>query len=216
MSGVTKIIIKRVTLHLSSGLHEFFLPFRDATNIVALMPSYAALLRGIGPGNPNMRNEKLAGVFTDLGFDNVRTVISSGNVLFDSPSSAVRALENQIEHALPNQLGFSSTTIIRSKRQLQDLVDSQPFKGVDHSEKTHLDVTFLKRKSRLKLQVPYASPGRDYTIVALDDRSVCSIVDLTSARTPDLMRWLEKQFGKEITTRTFKTVERILKKLNEA
>jgi hypothetical protein len=36
------------------------------------------------------------------------------------------------------------------------------------------------------------------------------VIDLTSAKTPDLMIWLEKKFGKEITTRTWKTVERIL------
>jgi hypothetical protein len=42
------------------------------------------------------------------------------------------------------------------------------------------------------------------------------VIDLTSAKTPDLMRWLEKEFGKEITTRTYKTVQRILKKLDES
>jgi acyl carrier protein len=41
------------------------------------------------------------------------------------------------------------------------------------------------------------------------DGAICSVIDLTSAKTPDLMLWLEKQFGKEITTRTWKTVERI-------
>lgn len=42
------------------------------------MTTYVALLRGIVPLNPNMRNEKLRGVFEKLGFTNVRTVISSG------------------------------------------------------------------------------------------------------------------------------------------
>ena len=32
-------------------------------------------------------------------------------------------------------------------------------------------------------------------------------------RTPDLMLWLEKQFGKKITTRTWKTVGKILAKM---
>ncbi|MGH2757636.1 MAG: DUF1697 domain-containing protein [Actinomycetota bacterium] len=54
------------------------------------MGRFVALLRGIGPLNPNMRNEKLREVFVGLGFENVRTVITTGNVLFDSPSSAIR------------------------------------------------------------------------------------------------------------------------------
>lgn len=33
------------------------------------MHRYAALLRGIGPGNPNMRNDKLRGVFEGLGLE---------------------------------------------------------------------------------------------------------------------------------------------------
>lgn len=180
------------------------------------MGSYIAMLRGIGPGNPNMRNEKLREVFVDLGFDNVRTVISTGNVLFDSPSSAMRGFETQIEDALPRQLGFTSTTIIRSKKQLQDLVDRDPFRGVEHTKKTNLNVTFLKKKPRVKLAVPYSPENRPYTIVGLDDRIICSVIDLTSAKTPDLMAWLDKKFGKEITTRTYKTVQRILKRLNES
>ncbi len=48
----------------------------------------------------------------------------------------------------------------------------------------------------------------------IDDRVICSVVDLTGSRTPDLMRWLEKMLGKEITTRTWTTVHRILRKLS--
>jgi hypothetical protein len=45
-------------------------------------------------------------------------------------------------------------------------------------------------------------------------RDICSVIDLTSSKTPDLMQWMDREFGKEITTRTFKTVERILRRLN--
>lgn len=163
-----------------------------------------------------MRNDKLRQVFEDLGFGNVRTVISSGNVLFESNSSAVRAMEATVEEALPKQLGFTSTTIIRSRQQLQVLVDRDPFKGIEHSGKTHLNVTFLKKKPRMKLTFPYRPKDRGYTILGLYDRDICSVIDLTSARTPDLMRWLEKEFGKDITTRTYKTVGRILSRLSQA
>ena len=173
-----------------------------------------ALLRGIGPTNPNMRNEKLRGVFEDLGFDNVRTVITTGNVLFDSPSAAMRTFETRVEEALPKQLGFSSTTIIRSKKQLQDLLDSAALKRQVRSGNTNLDITFFKTKPREKPPLPYRPRDADYTILALGDRAVCSVGDPTSS-TSDYMRWIEKRFGKEITTRTYTTVERILKRLSE-
>jgi uncharacterized protein (DUF1697 family) len=161
---------------------------------------YVALLRGIGPTNPNMRNEKLCGVFVSLGFKNVQTVISSGNVLFETTSKNVPALEAKIEKALPAQLGFRSTTIIRSREELQKLVDKNPFRGAEHGSKTYLIVTFFKNKPSQKLKY---------------DRAICTVVDITDARTPEVMGQLEKKFGKEITTRTWKTIQRILKKLSD-
>ena len=175
------------------------------------MTKYVALLRGIAPLNPNMRNDKLRGVFEKLGFANVKTVISSGNVVFESPSRNIKKLEETVEKALPEQLGFTSTTIIRSKDQLQKLVDKNPFEGMEHSQKSSLNVTFLKNKTSTDTKFPYNVDNRGYTLLGMYDGAICSVIDLTSSKTPDLMLWLEKKFGKEITTRTWKTVERILK-----
>jgi uncharacterized protein (DUF1697 family) len=175
------------------------------------MTKYVALLRGIAPTNPNMRNDKLRGVFEKLGFANVKTVISSGNVVFESPSRSVRKLEESIENTLPENLGFKSTTLIRSQKQIQQLVDKDPFQGREHSQTSSLNVTFLKKKRMIDMKFPYKVDNRDYTLLGMYDGAIYSVIDLTSAKTPDLMLWLEKQFGKEITTRTWKTVERILK-----
>ena len=173
------------------------------------MTKYVALLRGIAPTNPNMRNDKLRGLFEKLRFENVKTVISSGNVVFESPSRSMRKLEETIETALPKQLGFTSTVIIRSKKQIQDLVDTNPFAGTENSQKSSLNVTFLKKKRKTDIKFPYKVDNRDYMLLGLYDGAIYSVIDLTSAKTPELMLWIEKQFGKEITTRTWKTVERI-------
>lgn len=100
------------------------------------MPEYVALLRGIGPANPNQRHEKLRDVFEELGFEDVRTVISSGNVLFRSDSTDIEEMEATIEAAWPEKLGFSSTTIIRSTPDLQGLVELDPFAGYEHSRES--------------------------------------------------------------------------------
>jgi uncharacterized protein (DUF1697 family) len=158
--------------------------------------TYVALLRGIMPMNPNMRGEKLRGVFEGLGFTNVHTVIASGNVVFDSPSKDQAALETKIEKELPKRLKFESATIIRSKEELQALVKKNPFKDAKHSANSYLIVTFFKDTKQ--------APGG----------VLCNIIDTKSAKTPDMMRILEKKFGKQITTRTWATVGRILKKMD--
>lgn len=159
--------------------------------------------------NPNMRNEKLREVFEGLGFANVKTVISSGNVIFESPRSDPRSLETLIEQTLPVELGFHSTTIIRSRQQLQSLAERHPFEGLSHSSETYLFVTFLKHKPSSK---PLFPNSQSYKILHIDDSVVLSLVNIDAAKTPNLMVQLEKHLGKEITSRTWKTVEKILKK----
>lgn len=173
---------------------------------------YVALLRGIGPGNPNMRNDKLREVFEGLGLKNVRTVISSGNVLFETDTTNINGLEKIIEESFPEKLGFNSTTIIRSLKDLELLVESKPFGSLEHSREEYLLVTFLKKPAKTSSKFPYTPPDKSYTVLRLDNGAIFTVTDTASVKTPDVMSWLEKQFGKEISSRTWNTVNRILKK----
>jgi uncharacterized protein (DUF1697 family) len=168
---------------------------------------YVALLRGIAPTNPSMRNENLRRVLEELGFANVRTVISSGNVLFESEITDTAKLEATMEAAWREKLGFTSTTIIRSLDNLKELTAAEPFAGYEHGPKTSLNVTFLKYAQDHRRP----PEGRGFSIVATYNREICSIVDTTAAKTPDFMAKAEKMYGKQITTRTWKTVERTIK-----
>lgn len=180
------------------------------------MTRYVALLRGITPLNPNMRNDKLRSVFENLGYENVRTVIASGNVLFESRSRNAGALEARIEKALSGNLRFSSSAIVRSREQLQKLVDRNPFGNLEDTSGSRLNVTFLKHAPRTRLKFPYRPADKAYELRVLYDGAICSVVDLSDTGTPDLMRLLEREFGKAITTRTWKTVRKILDKLNDS
>lgn len=175
------------------------------------MPTYVALLRGITPSNPNMSNEKLRAVLESLGLRNVRSVISSGNILFESRVDSVTELEAMIEVAWPEQLGSSCTTIIRSHTDLQELIAKKPFGNRGHGPHTALNVTFLKRKPAVSSQV-YTT--KNDTIVHIYDREVCTAIDRSTTKTPQLMSALEKLLGKEITTRTWKTVLLIARKMS--
>ncbi len=165
---------------------------------------YVALLRGIGPSNPNMHGSKLKAVLEDLGFKNVQPVISSGNVIFEAGSKDIAALESKIQEAWPKKLGFNSTTIIRSQEQLQALVDKNPYPDAEHSRSSYLLVTFFKRSPDISLPNFYNQNGVN---------ALCSVIDTTTAKTPDFMVKLERQFGKDITSRTWLTIGRILAKM---
>ncbi len=170
---------------------------------------YVALMRGIGPGNPNMHGSKLVGVLEDLRLTNVKSVISSGNVIFESDTSDISQLETTIQAAWPEKLGFTSTTIVRSQPQLEALVARDPFHGAEHSRESYLLVTFFK------------NPPRDLSNLKgnyyddLGANALCSIIDTTASKTPDFMAKLERQFTKDITSRTYLTLHRILAKMDD-
>lgn len=155
------------------------------------MTTYVALLRGIMPMNPNMRNAKICAVFEGLGFKNVKAVIASGNIIFETTSKSIPNLESKIEKALEAQLGFFSTTIVRSKEELKTLVKKNPFKGVKDEKPNYLVVSFLKE----------------------DRGEIATVLNLDKGSTPDFMRDIEKKYNKQVTTRTWKTVGRILAKM---
>ena len=179
------------------------------------MPTYVALLRGILPTNPNMRNEKLRTLFEELGFTNVKTVIASGNVIFSSPETDTQKLEHTIESPISSTLGFESATIIRSRNDLEALRDSSPFGSREDAPHSKLQVTFLKEARAHSSALPVPPVGRSYALIGGTHNTLFSTIDLSGDKTPDLMAWLEKNFTKKITTRTWKTVIKIIASMQD-
>ncbi len=167
------------------------------------------------PGNPNMNNSNLRTVFESLRFNNVKTVISSGNVIFDSSIGSSADLGASIEKAIFEQIGFHSTTIVLSRPQLEKIVSEKIFDNDVHSPSNYLTLTFLKHRASFPFALPYTPEGKAYSFVGFKYNVVFSVVDTSVAKTPDLMAWLEKQFTKDITTRTWKTVLRIIQEWDQ-
>ncbi|WP_067569614.1 DUF1697 domain-containing protein [Nocardia acidivorans] len=179
------------------------------------MTGYAAFLRGIMPSNPNMKNEKLRAVFENLGFTKVASLLSSGNIVFESPETDVPELESRIQRALQAELGIGGGTIIRTREQLRALVDTDPFPDLTHGRETYLTVTFLKDPAAGAPGALDETTGKAVRLVGYDEpcAAVLSVIDNTDPSTTNYMAWIEKAYGKEITTRTFLTVQKTLKKL---
>ncbi|MFC8043947.1 DUF1697 domain-containing protein [Nocardia sp. NPDC057353] len=177
------------------------------------MTRYAALLRGIMPSNKNMANDKLRGVFESLGCTRVGSVLASGNIVFDAADTDVPALEDRIQGALREQLGIGGGTIVRSHAELRALLDSDPFDGRKHERGSYLIATFFKHGAVTGLP---ANDDPRAEVIGYDEaaRAFLAVVDNSDpGKTPDFMAWLEKAYGKDITTRTWLTVQRIVKKL---
>jgi uncharacterized protein (DUF1697 family) len=167
------------------------------------MPRYVALLRGVSPMNAQM--PELKRCFEEAGFTDVKTLLSSGNVVFSTARSAsIATLQKRCEKAMLDGQGRSFMTLVRSTTHLQRLIEADPFAGFKLKPGSKRVVTFLPEpldQSPVTLPVTHG----EACILGLDGGEVfCSYVP--EAKGPVFMQLLEKTFGKTITTRTWETV----------
>ena len=168
------------------------------------MPRYAAFLRGVMPMNAKMPDLKRA--FEAAGFQNVETVLASGNVVFNARAAPVAAIQRKAEAAMDRQLGRAFLTIVRSIEALQDLLDSDPYRSFRIAGGAKRIVTFLREAPPRTITLPVELHGA--RIHALRGGEAFS----TYVRTPKgpvFMALIERTFGKDQTTRTWDTITRI-------
>ncbi len=171
--------------------------------------TYVALLRGINSGkNPATKMEVLKKTFEDLGFKNVKTVIASGNVIFETSATDKAKIAQKIEKGLTPVIGFRSDTIVRTIDEIQALVKKNPFKKIKVTPETRLYVTFIDGEGKTPLKFPVE--GKGYTLLGIFNGTVCIVIYLAETKTPDVMKILDKNWSPN-TTRNWNTLIRILK-----
>jgi len=158
--------------------------------------------------------EDLKRAFSSLGFKNVQTVLASGNVIFEAAGSDAAALTRKIEQKLKSSFGAEITVLLRAAEQIQSLLKLKPFEKSKVTPQTRLHVSFLAQGVEHSLKVSQRLNGTPFEIFRVSPGEICSVVEPAPKQgTPELMRVLEKEFGKKLTTRTWNTIERIAKLL---
>jgi uncharacterized protein (DUF1697 family) len=168
------------------------------------MKRYAAFLRGVSPMNCKMPELKRA--LEKAGFEDVKTLLSSGNAVFSAKAAPAAKLEHACEAAMQEHLGRSFDTLVRSVDELRALLEADPYKAFRLKPGSKRVVTFLKKKPKAKLDLPLEL--HDARILAMHDREVFSAY-LPTPKGPVFMALIEKTFGKEVTTRTWDTVAKV-------
>src|SRR3954468_8605625 len=89
------------------------------------MARWVAFLRGVSP--MNLRMPDLLACVEQAGFDNVRTLLSSGNVVFDAGRGAEAGIVRKLESGMDEHLSQVFPVYLRSQDELQALLDPDPF-----------------------------------------------------------------------------------------
>jgi uncharacterized protein (DUF1697 family) len=168
------------------------------------MPRYSAFLRAVSPMNAKMPQLKAA--FEAAGFTDVKTVLSSCNVVFTANRAKESTLERRAEEAMAEALPTAFLTIVRPVEMLREMLASDPFQAFELPEGAKRIVTFLRAEPTATLALPLELD--DARILAVQGREVFTAY-LPSPKGAPFMTLIEKTFGKEVTTRTWETVAKV-------
>ena len=172
---------------------------------------YVAFLRAINVGGKRMiKMEALRGVFESAGYQNVRTFIASGNVIFNATETDPDSLAKKIEKKILKAFGHDVTVIVLTLAELQRVVKLNPFKNIKASKEVMLFVSFLSSEPAKKLKLPMRSANENLDVIALKGR-VAFVVAYHKKNGwfgfPN--NFLEKDLNVAATTRNWTTVRKI-------
>lgn len=170
------------------------------------MTQYAAFLRGVSPMNLKMPELKKA--LEAAGFGDVKTLLSSGNVVFSARKATDVAIERKVEAAIEKHVGKRFGAIVRSIEDLERLLEADPFAAFRLPGASKRVVTFLRAAPKDKLSLPIERDGA--RILKLHGRELLSAY-VVSDKGPVFMTIIEKACGKDITTRTWETVRKVVR-----
>jgi uncharacterized protein (DUF1697 family) len=98
----------------------------EAAATLDAMTRLIALLRGVNVGGRTIKSAELAEVFRGLGYDSVKTVLASGNVVFETDES-VSVARAHLEKALADAFGYDAKVHVLDTASLSAIVDAYPF-----------------------------------------------------------------------------------------
>jgi uncharacterized protein (DUF1697 family) len=176
------------------------------------MTKYAAFLRGVNVGGVNLKMAEVAAALTDAGFNNVRTILASGNVLLES-SAKVAAVRKKAEAALRDRFGYDAWVLTYDIDTVRAVVDAYPFEREVDGYQSY--VTFVADAAVLdELAALRGKAGKDERISRGPDR--LGVVYWQVPKGSTLDSTIGKTMGKpryksSTTTRNLRTLEKVLR-----
>lgn len=86
----------------------------------------------------------LCGLFTDLGMQDARSLLQTGNLVFRSDTSATAHIERLLEKGAEERLGLETSVFVRTAEDWKTIIAANPFPKEAKGDPSHLVVMFLK------------------------------------------------------------------------
>ncbi len=170
---------------------------------------YAAFLRGINVGGrTSIKMERLREVFREMGFENVKTYIQSGNVVFESDETDDEKLAAKIAAAVEKEF-FKTPVMVRSIDEIKDAVENNPFVGEEFEDRL-FHLVFLAEKLSDEKAEMLLSNNRDTEKFAVRDREVYCLLRDGVADSLLGKKYIDNKLKTPATARNWRTINKIL------
>jgi uncharacterized protein (DUF1697 family) len=172
---------------------------------------YVAFLRAVNVGGRAVVTmDDLRATFERAGGRGVKTLIQSGNVLFEASARDVAGVVRSAANRLKRTSGNEPEIIVRNVAQIEAIIDEAPFSDFRSTPDIKLYVAFLSRQSSIKPVLPLISFKEALEVIQISD---CDAFIVSRPKGGGLFgfpnNFIEKQLGVSATTRNWSTVTRI-------
>lgn len=108
------------------------------------MSPHIALLRAVNVSGRKVLKDDLLGLAKDLGFDDAKTLLASGNLVLWGKAKGDVALEKLLEDGLEARMGLRTDFMVRTPAELKAIIAANPFHEQATTRPNHLLISFLK------------------------------------------------------------------------
>jgi uncharacterized protein (DUF1697 family) len=179
------------------------------------MSACIALIRGINVGRGNrIAMSDLRDLVTDLGHTDVRTLLNSGNVVFQSKRPNVAKISSSIQAAIDAECGFSAPVMVITAEYQDRIIEENPLLHLANDHARHL-VAFVTHAKHLEPLRPLLTEAWTPDALAITERAAylwCASGLLESK----VSQTFTRKAGATITTRNWATVLKLQAAAREA
>jgi uncharacterized protein (DUF1697 family) len=174
------------------------------------MTTYVALLRAVNLGPRNqIAMSDLRDLLTKLGFFGARSLLQSGNLVFQANTRTGAELERMLEAETAERLDLRTDIFVRTAEELKGIIARNPFRDEAERDPAHLVVMFLKSVPIVKdvetLQVSITGPET----VRADGRQAYIVYPDGIGRSRLTNTLIEKRLVTRGTARNWNTVQKL-------
>jgi uncharacterized protein (DUF1697 family) len=169
------------------------------------MKKQIALLRGINVGNIRIKMPDLKLAFETLGFQQVKTYLQTGNVIFESDKT-LEEVKPILEKVLSETFHYEAFVLLYDFDFLSNIIDKYPF---EREKSHHAYIIFIDNEAIFG-ELKNLSENSDEPIKSGNQVIYWKVVKGKSLETPFSKILAKAKYKKNTTVRNINTLEKMI------